>query len=616
MTPAWRALKPLLIARTAGNPFFLEESVRTLVETGGLVGERGAYRLTQALATLQVPATVQAVLTARIDRLPPEEKRLLQTAAVIGTEVPLALLQALAAGTDEALRVGLAHLQAAEFLYETRLFPDLAYTFKHALTHEVAYGSLLQERRRTLHASIVATLERLAPERVAEQVDLLAHHALRGEVWDKAVVYGRQAGTRAMARSAYREAVTAFEQALMALEHLPESRARHEQAIDIRLDLRGALLPLGEHVRMCDHISAAEPLAEVLGDPHRLCLISCHLSWSFSTMGDHERAIATGHRALAQATASGAVDLHIMAQTRLGLMYYGAGDFREALHVARRVVAAPEGQSAPARFGQLALSSVTSRYIVAQCLADMGAFAEGMVVAEEAVQIAEAVKQPYSIVVALMGVGALHRHQGDLSHAIPVLQRALALCQDANIPLWVPLLVSTWAVAYALSGRTAEALSLLTQTPDHVAAVRHRSEHGGLRSRTLADLSEALLLVGRVEDASALADQLLALSRTHPGRGYQAHACRLLGDIARHRDPPQSELAEAHYQQALGLAEALGMRPLVAHCHRGLGLLYCQSGRGEQARAALSAAIELYRAMDMTFWLPQAEAALAQVEGR
>jgi len=247
--PGLEALKPLLIARTAGNPFFLEESVRTLVETGGLVGERGAYRLAQALATLQVPATVQAVLTARIDRLPPEEKRLLQTAAVIGTEVPLALLQALVEGTDEALRVDLAHLQAAEFLYETRLFPDLAYTFKHALTHEVAYGSLLQERRRTLHAGIVALLEQLAPERVAEQVDLLAHHAWRGEVWDKAVAYGRQAGTRAMARSAYREAVTAFEQALSALSHLPETRDTREQAIDLQLALRS---PRSNHLVTLD----------------------------------------------------------------------------------------------------------------------------------------------------------------------------------------------------------------------------------------------------------------------------------------------------------------------------------------------------------------------------
>ena len=170
---------------------------------------------------------------------------------------------------------------------------------------------------------------------------------MRGEVWDKAVAYGRQAGTRAMARSAYREAVTVFEQALVALQHLPESHARHEQAIDIRLDLRSALLPLGEHARIFDHVSAAEPLAEALGDPHRLCLISYNLCWSFSAMGDHERAIATAQRALALATASGAVDLHIMTQTRLGLVYYGAGDFREALHVARRVVEAPEGQSVP-----------------------------------------------------------------------------------------------------------------------------------------------------------------------------------------------------------------------------------------------------------------------------
>jgi class 3 adenylate cyclase len=213
-------LTQLLIARTEGNPFFLEESVRALVEAGGLVGEPGAYRLAQALPTIQVPATVQAVLAARIDRLPPEEKRLLQTAAVIGTEVPLPLLQAIAELPEDAVQRGLAHLQAAEFLYETRLFPEHAYTFKHALTHDVAYGGLLQERRRVLHARIVEALEALAGERVTEQVERLAQHALRGEVWDKALAYFRQAGDKAMAQSAYREAVGYFEQALGALTHL------------------------------------------------------------------------------------------------------------------------------------------------------------------------------------------------------------------------------------------------------------------------------------------------------------------------------------------------------------------------------------------------------------
>ena len=187
-----------------------------------LVGAPGAYRLVKPLASLQVPATVQAVLAARIDRLPPEEKRLLQTAAVIGTEVPCRLLQAIADVPEAALHRGLAHLQAAEFLYETRLFPEPEYTFKHALTHEVAYGSLLLERRRGLHARLVEALEVLAPERGAEPVERLAHHALRGEVWDKAVPYCQQAGARAHNRAAFLEAVAFFEQALQALAHLPE----------------------------------------------------------------------------------------------------------------------------------------------------------------------------------------------------------------------------------------------------------------------------------------------------------------------------------------------------------------------------------------------------------
>jgi class 3 adenylate cyclase len=247
--PGLVALKRLLIARTEGNPFFLEESVRALVETGELGGERGAYRLESALQSLQVPATVQAVLAARVDRLPPEEKRLLQTAAVIGNEILLPLLQTIAELPEEMLHRCLAHLQAAEFLYETRLFPEQEYTFKHALTHEVAYGSLLQERRRALHARTVEALETLVPDGVADQVERLAHHALRGAVWDKAVTYCQQAGARAYDRAAFRESVAAFDQALQALAHLPEPGDTRGLAIDLRLALARSLSSLGEYGR-------------------------------------------------------------------------------------------------------------------------------------------------------------------------------------------------------------------------------------------------------------------------------------------------------------------------------------------------------------------------------
>src|SRR5205085_2117665 len=190
-----------IVVHRAGNPFFLEELAWHAVEHG------------RASTPVSVPATVQAVLAARLDQLPAEEKALLQTAAVVGQEVSIPLLRAVADVPEDTLQQCLAHLQAAELLYETHLVPERVHTFKHALTHEVAYGSLLQERRRVLHARIVEALEGLAGDRVAEQVERLAHHALRGEGWDKALVYCRQAGEKAMTRSAHHEAVRYFEQA-------------------------------------------------------------------------------------------------------------------------------------------------------------------------------------------------------------------------------------------------------------------------------------------------------------------------------------------------------------------------------------------------------------------
>src|SRR5262249_27820650 len=216
-------LKRVLIARTEGNPFFLEESVRSLAEIDALSGQRGAYWLARPLPTIQVPATVQAVLAARMDRLQPGDKELLQTSSVVGKDVPFVLLKAIAEHTDEELHAAIARLQAAEFLYETGIFPDLEYTFRHALTHDVAYGSLLQHRRRTLHSQILETIERLYPDRLTEHIERLAHHAIRGEKWEKAVTYLRQAGAKAAIRSAHRDAVACLEQALMALTHLPES---------------------------------------------------------------------------------------------------------------------------------------------------------------------------------------------------------------------------------------------------------------------------------------------------------------------------------------------------------------------------------------------------------
>ena len=214
-------------------------------------------------------------------------------------------------------------------------------------------------------------------------------------------------------------------------------------------------------------------------------------------------------------------------------------------------------------------------------------------------RLAEAIDRPYEYLNVYYRVGYLHVRQGTLHQAIPLLERGVALGQEADIPLFYRLAAVYLALAYALAGRATDALPLLGQIEGN-PVVR----------------GEAYLLAGEVEEADRLAQQALANSRHRKMRGEEARALWLLGEIAMRRDPPDVAQAEAHYQQALALAEELGMRPLQAHCHHGLGRLYHQTGCAEPARVALATAIGLYRAMDMTFWLPQVQAVLAQVEGQ
>jgi tetratricopeptide (TPR) repeat protein len=606
-------LKELLIARTEGNPFFLEESVRTLVETGMLVGEPGGYRPAQSLPTIHVPATVQAVLAARIDRLPVEEKRLLQTAAVIGMEVLLALLQAIAELSEEALHRGLTHLQAAEFLYETRLFPEREYTFKHALTHEVAYGSLLQERRRVLHARIVEAVEALAGDRVVEQVERLTHHALRGEVWEKALAYGRQAGEKALARSAHREAVGYFEQALSALSHLPEQRDTQEQAIDLRLALRTALQTSGNVGRILAYLREAESLAAALDDPRRLGQIAGFLSIHFNNRGAHDQAIAAAQRALALATAGRDDVLHALANQYLGAAYQGQGDYRQAIDCYRQTVAFFGGARRHERVGgYVILPAVRSHVNLARCHAELGTFAEGRALGDEGLRMAEAVAHPGSLMHAYYGIGLLALRQGDLPRALSRLEQAMGICQEANLSGLFPMMAAALGAAYTLGGRLVDTVPLLTQALKQSMAM----ETSGEQALCRLSLGEAQLVAGRLEEPRVLAEAALAHARAHGEQGYEAYALRLLGDISARCEPLEIAPAETPYQQALALAEELGMRPLQAHCHRGLGTLYAKMDQRDAARTELSTAIDLYHAMDMTFWLPETNAVLAQVEAR
>jgi tetratricopeptide (TPR) repeat protein len=440
----------------------------------------------------------------------------------------------------------------------------------------------------------------------------LAYHALRGEVWDKALAYCRQAGEKALARSAHHEARGYFEQALSALPHLPETRDLREQAVDLRFALCSALRPLGEYERMSGYLQEAESLAIILDDPRRLGWVSLLQTREFYLMATYSHAIATAQRVLALATSYEDDALQARANQYLGLACLNQGDYRRAIACLRQTATSRDGTRRYELLGDAFVPAVFSRAILAWCHAELGMFAEGAILGAEGLQMAETLAHRVSFIWPYYGLGMVSLCQGDLRQAIPQLERAVSISHERDLRAYYPRMAAALGAAYTLDRRLTEAVPLLTQTLEQCRA------QGRAYLETLCSLplGEAQMLAGHLEEAYNFAERALVLTREYQGRSNQAYALRLMGEIAMQRKPPDVDQAEAHYRQALTLADELGMRPLQAHCHRSLGTLYAATGQREQARTALSTAIALYRAMEMTFWLPQTEATLAQVEGR
>ena len=607
--PSVEPLKERLIAQTQGNPFFLEECIRTLVETKALAGGRGSYHLVKPIEIARVPATVQAILASRIDRLSPDDKRLLQAAAVIGAEVPLTLLQAIAEQSDEAVHRALAHLQAAEFLFEARLFPEVEYTFRHALSHQVTYNSLTHERRRALHARIVETLEASEEALRSENIERLAQHAFGGELWEKAARYLSQAGARALARSAHREAVQYFERALASLGHLLRDRELEELSVDVRLGLRNSLFPLGQVEAGLQHLRDAERIATELDDKRRLALISAYASEHHRLTGHAADAIASARKVAAIADELGDVPLKVAANYYLGTAHFAAGDYVEAGTHLQRTIRLLDGDLGRERFGLAGFPVVMARVFWVWGLAERGEFDQGIAIGHEAVQLAQTLNHPYSLAFACRGLGYLYGIMGDFRHALPFLEQGLALCREWNLKFVSPTLMEILGYVHALSGRRSEGIELLAQATTAGETIGFNM----FLIPMIVHLGEAHLLGGAPEKSLGLAERALTLAHADGQRGQEAWALRLLGEIEAQNAEANRNTAEGHYRKALTLATELGLRPLMAHCHLGLGKLARHAGQPAKARDEFGAATTMWREMDVRFWFEQAEAELRQL---
>jgi DNA-binding winged helix-turn-helix (wHTH) protein/tetratricopeptide (TPR) repeat protein len=599
--PELTPLKQRLVKR--GNPFFLEETVRSLVEAQELAGQVGRYRLTRPVEAIHVPPTVQAILSARIDRLCPEDKRLLQVAAVVGKDAPYALLQAVAELPDDTMRRQLDSLQAAELLYETAL-PDLGYSFKHALTHDVAYGSLLRERRRELHVRIVGALERLHADRLGEQIERLAHHAVQGALREKAVEYLRQAGQKAAARSALSDARVWFEQALVVLEGLPDTKAKLEPSFEIRYELRHMLFQLGEVRRGLEHLREAEALAERLNDDHRRGRVCAALMHLHSILGELDEALAAGNRALEFATRLGDLRLRIQTTTYLVQVHSYRAEYPRAIELATANLVELPADGGHDSFGLPAPPAVYTRLWLLGSFAQLGRFAEAAQCGADLLQLAESMQLPFAVGGAHQAMASSHLLRGDWARARASIEQAIAVFRSRNVAIVLPGAIATSASVLAQLGEVREALTRLQEGDE----LLDRQVVQGMITQHLSGaynaLARACLVLGRLDDARRLVDRAVEFSGGRPG--VMTHTLHLLGDIATHTD--DAETGEAHYRQALALAEPRGMRPVVAHCHFSLGKLYQRLGKQMEARIHLVTATSMYREMDMSFYLERAEA--------
>jgi class 3 adenylate cyclase/predicted ATPase len=604
-------LKPLLIERTEGNPFFLEESVRTLIETNFLTGERGNYRLAKSVQSTQVPATVQAVLAARIDRLPPAEKRLLQSAAVLGKDVPFTLLQAVSGLPEEQLRQGLARLQTAEFLYETSLFPEIEYTFKHALTHEVAYGSVLQGRRRVLHGQIVEAIERLYPDRLVEQVERIAHHALRAEMWEKAVEYLHQSGRKASSRSAIPEAISYFDQALDALMRLPEAPRTIEMAINIRIDLGPALIATkGFQSREVENnYTRARVLCEQFGETPLLFPVVWGLARSHDARGELRLGRKLGEQLLSVAERVQEPALLLEAHHESWANLISLGELRSArTHIEQGfALYDPQKHRHHAFLYGGHDPGVCCAYHAADVLWLLGYPDKALQKSHDSLALAHGLSHPSTLSNALAFAAWFHQHRGEWQAVQTRVEEAMTLATEQGFS-------ARLAQAHFLQGW------LLFERGEKEAGIAQMSKFpategaGRVNAHKAAMLADAYGKAGQTAAGLNVVDKALTKAHQTDCRYYEAELHRIKGELLCTQTAADERQSEACFQNALQIARRQSAKSLELRAAISMSRLWQKQGKTPEAKNLLAEVYGWFTEGFDTADLKQAKLLLEELE--
>ncbi len=609
--PSLEQLAHRILERASGIPLFIEETVRTIRETGALTGKSGSYRLSTDVQDIEIPATVQDVLADRIDRLRPEAKRLLQIAAVIGSPTPIVLLCDVAGVGEIDVDVLLTELQEADFLFELPRPFAREYGFKHFLTQEVAYSGMLRTERQRLHAAILTAIEVRYADQLREQVDRLADHAYRGKRWAEAVEYSLKASIRAIGRSAMQEGIRIFERGLEALEHLPTDAESLRAGIDLRLVAGNALVPLGEQDTLVRRLREAKDLSRELDDPRRTALVDSQLTTALWMTADYEQGLVTGQQVLNAATLLRNPQLELAAHFGIGMHHYGLGNHLEAIKIQRSLLDALPSDFERERLGWAGYPSVLIRGFLVDSLTDLGQFDEALEVGQHGVALSDEIDHTYTR--AMMGIayGRLLTEVGRAEEAVALLEPMLATCREEEIRTMVPPVAAWLGWAYTHAGENSKAIETLRRALS-VEIRRYGAVCTALHLYIAA--GKAYANCHQLETALEMAREAELLTSRTRELGNRARALKLVGDILIERNRENDAEAEKLYAEALRLATDRKMLPLNVQLHRSRGSLFALNRRWAEAEAELELAHSGFEVLRLTE--PASEAALLLAKAR
>ena len=605
-------LRELIIGRTGGNPFFVEEFTHSLLENGSIRKEDHQYVLSARASDIHVPDTIQGVIAARMDRLEQELKRTMQVASVIGRDFAYRILHTIT-GTGEELKSHLVNLQGLEFIYEKSLFPELEYIFKHALTQEVAYESLLLKRRKEIHERIGQAIEELYPDRLEEFSEVLAHHYSRSENSEKAYRYLELSGNKATRNYAKWEALRYYREAIDILSRWPETEANKRKGIEIRLLMTTPMRYLAHPEGSLQVIEEGVKLAKEVGDDRSVAHFYSLISHYYSVKGETFRGIEYAEHSFTEAEKVQDLDLMAPIGFQLCGTYIGAGENLRIAGVAPKVIGLLEEtqrESEPFGWGFNMYAALCSVYGLA--VAYLGDFEKGEALCEKGLRYALEMDDLYAIGFVDVMYGALCMLKGDGEKAVELSHNAIKYLEETQ---FLTIMGVAWLIlgyGHYLLGQPEAALEYFEKGLEIQRSV------GFSQSPTYVyrSLAEVHLHLGNLGEARSFAEEALKVALKNNESTNEAGARVSLGGVLGKTDPSRSGEAEAQILRGIEMSDELQTKPLSAQGHLILGELYADTGQGEKALDALKKAEAEFKDMGMDYWLRKAQEVLARVEGK